>query len=387
MERLLTVLMALLISVTAAVAAPVPPVFDKPVTVGEGDVGRRLNKRLAVSGATVYVGHTSGDGVLQVIKSENGGKAWGKPIALPVAGADSAPDVATLRLALSDDPQAKGKKILHAAWHVPNPNRAYVYYAYLSERGKKPAWSKPVKLDLGPQTDSIGSGGTSMIVSESGAIHILHNVRYVTADSFSSTFSEPMSLPEPAYGPTYLSIDGEKNLYATYVDENRKLKMARKSAAAAAWSAPLTIHEATLGDLSNDISVEILNPTTYYVGVFTGSAGKAEAYLLVTTDGGASWAKRSVFNDVIDWDNCYNLVVSAGKVITFAAEIFDARGKPEIKVWRSNDEGVTWSAPVTVKGERLRNIALDKAGKLNMLVLDETSSRPQNAKLILHKEK
>lgn len=385
MKKLLCCITALLFGATSSLAAPAAPVFNKPVKVGEGYLGNKLNKRLVSSGKTVYAGYAAPDGSLKVIRSDTSGSTWGTPHQLQSAATGA--DATTLRLAISLDPQAKGKKIVHAIWHTPDPARIIVNYTYLTERTKKQAWSTPVKLDLGERSDSGGSSGTSLAVSSSGIVHILQNDRYISAPAFDGSFGKPLSLSEPANGPTYMVIDADDTLYAAYVDTNRTLKMTKKGKTSPAWSAPIIVQEATKGDFSNHIDLVALNSSDCYIGVYTGNMGKADAFLMVSSDGGATWNRRSIFSDEIEGDTGFNFVVSPTKVITFASEMYDASGKSNIKVWRSGDNGATWSKPATVKGEKMPILTLDSAGKAHLLVMDEAGSNPQKSKLLSIKEK
>lgn len=386
MKELLVAVIVVLLSVTTVLAAPAAPVFNKPVKVGEGAINNALNKRMVFSGTTVYAGFAGADGSVRVAVSNNGGTTWASSQVLQSPSPAVSPDAASVRLAISSDPLYPGKKIVHAAWHASDLTRIIIYYAYLTNRPKQSGWSTPVKLDLGALSDINYGAGTSLAVTSSGAIHILHNVRYVSAVSFDAPFSSPVSLPEPAGAATLMVMDASNNLYVTYVDGNRQLKMTKKTAASTEWSPPVTVHEATVGDLSGNHDLVVLDPATYYIGIYVGNAGKGEAALLMTTDGGATWTKRSVYTDEVDGDNCFNVAVSPGRVISLASEIYDAQGKSVVKVWRSNDDGATWSKPATVKGEKLPNMALDSAGKLNMLVMDETSDI-KKSKLLWIKEK
>lgn len=386
MRKILAGIVAIMIGATSALAAPATPVFNKPVKLGEGYISTMPNKRMLFSGTTVYAGFAGADGAVRIAKSDNNGTTWGSVQVLQSPGEGVTPDAASVRLAISNDPLQKGMKIVHAAWQATDSNRIIVYYAYLTSRPKQSGWSKPVKLDLGPLSDINYGSGTSLAVSSSGAVHILHNTRYVSTASFDVPFGSPGSLPEQAEGATYMVMDADNNLYATYVNGSRQLRMTKKAASSAEWSPPVTVHETGTEGLSSNHDLIVLNPTTYCIGIYEGIAGKGEAALLVTTDGGTTWTKRSVYANEVDGDNHFSVAVSPGKVITFASEIYDAQGKSVIKVWRSNDNGVTWSKPATVKGEKLPNIALDSAGKAHMLVMDETGSA-QSAKLLWIKEK
>lgn len=386
MKKILAALILVLLQAIVALAASETPLFNKPAKVAEGSINAQLNKRMVFSGSTVYLGFAGADGAVRVATSDNNGTTWGTAQVLQAPGLGATPDAASVRLAISNDPLHKGKKIVHAAWPATDSDRIIIYYAYLTNRPKQTGWSKPVKLDLGPLSDINYGSGTSLTASSSGAVHILHNTRYVSTASFDAPFGAPGSLPEQAEGATYMVMDADNNLYVTYVNGSRQLRMTKKAASSAEWSPPVTVHETGTEGLSSNHDLIVLNPTAYCIGIYEGIAGKGEAALLVTTDGGTTWTKRSVYANEVDRDNHFNVAVSPSKVITFASEIYDAQGKSVIKVWRSNDNGVTWSKPATVKGEKLPNIALDSAGKVHMLVMDETGSA-QSAKLLWIKEK
>lgn len=386
MKKMLAVVAAVMMTATAVFAAPATPVFNKPVTLGEGSINNWLNKRMVFSGSTVYVGFAGADGAVRVAKSDNGGLSWGSPQILQAPSPAVSPDAASVRLAISNDPLYTGQKIVHAMWHVFDTDRIIIYYSYNTNRPKLTGWSTPARIDLGSVNETGGLGGASLAVTNSGAIHILYNKRYITAASFDSSFSSPVSLPGTENGATYMVMDSNNNLYATYVVGGRSLKMTKREASSSAWSPPITVHETSLEGLSGNHDLVVLSPTTYYVGIYYGYAAKGDATLLTTTDGGGTWTKRSIYTNETDGDNCINVAVSSTGVISFASEIYDAGGSSVIKVWRSNDKGATWSAPATVKGQKLPNISLDSAGKLNLLVMDEAGKLP-NSKLLWIKEK
>jgi hypothetical protein len=383
---LLAGITAIMLYALPVLAVSEPPVFEKPIKLGEGELGRRLHKRIVFSESSVYVGFAGPDGwSVRVVKSENGGSTWqSRELRPPDAGAPLDPN--SLCLAISDDPQGKGKKVVHAAWHELDSSRVIVYYAYLVDLGGGAKWSNPVRLDLGAMSDSVDTGGTNLVVTGNGAIHILQNGRYITAARYDAPFSEPVPLSPFAGVMTYM-VGDKDTLYATCVEGSRQLKMSKTRVSDAAWSKPVVVYDAPHGELSNDHSFIVLNPTTYFIAVYSGSAGKGEATLLVTADGGASWAKRSIFTNEIDGDNSFGLAVSSKREISFASESYDERGKSVVKVWRSHDDGITWSNPAVVKGEKLPNISVDSAEKLHVLVMDEAGRRTQNAKVLWMKER
>jgi hypothetical protein len=375
MKKMLAVLTAaLLLSATMALAAvPATPVFNTPVKAGEGYLSYELNKRMAFDGTTVYASF-AGTGGVRVVKSTNGGTTWGLSRQLHVDPA-TLPDSSSLRLAVSNDPLLTGKKIIHAAWHANDPTVGWpggniIYYSYLSSRPGQTGWSTPIRIDIGESDTTGGGGGTSLAVTSTGVIHILYNDRYITAASPDAPFSYPVSLPEASDGQTFMVMDSSNNLYVAYViGPCQYLRLTKKPASSSTWTPPVTIYTSAAGNFSRNFDLVVLNPTTYYVGVYF--SGQGEAALLSTTNGGSTWTKKSVFTNGVDGDNMVNIAVSSTKVISFASEIYDATGNSTVKVWRSNDNGATWSKPAIVAGQKYPNIALDSAGKLNIMVQDE----------------
>ncbi len=396
-KMLVTAAAALVLSASLAMAAPATPVFNTPTKVGEGITNYERNKKMAFDGANIYAGYAS-DGTVRVAKSDNNGTTWGLSQKLEGTVATDYVQAESVVLAVSNDPLYAGKKLVHAIWYAADstvswPNGNIIYYAYKADRPTQTGWSTPARIDMGVANGSGGGGGTSLAVTSNGAIHILYNNSYITAASPDSTFSSPTALPFQSDGQTYMKMDSTNNLYVAYVINNEQLMFTKKAASASTWSTPVAVYTTAQGNLSRNIDLVVLNSSTYYIAFqswVTSNPDLDDLNLLVSTNSGSTWTKRTVLANTPDGNNKVNVAVSSTKVISYVSEVYGGvYSNPSIKVWRSNDAGATWSAPATIKGQRQPYISLDSAGKANIFVMDEVDmgSYGPNTNLLWIKEK
>lgn len=380
MKRVLAVFAAVvMMSATAALAAPPRPVFNPPTKVGEGGISYERHKRMAFDGANIYVGYGTGklDGsgpeAVRIAKSANNGFTWGLSTVLQAADASNPwIDVHNVRIIVTNDPLYPENRMIHAAWHSRGDGSVkHVYYSCYLTRPTREGWSTPVQIDF----SSASAFGTNLAVTSDGTIHILFGNYYSTAESFDSPFTEPVALPNlpdgSGYdGETYMAKDPSDNLYAATVHDVERISFTRKSPGSSAWSDPVVVYSTYPGYLSRDIDLAVLDQNNFYIGFVNGP----ELGLLVSTDGGASWTKRTVLQDAHNGEAKLSIVVDINKNITYASEVYDVNGlNPVIQVWRSNDGGATWSLPALVKGQNYPVLSLDPFNKVHLLVMDETN--------------
>jgi hypothetical protein len=160
--------------------------------------------------------------------------------------------------------------------------------------------------------------------------------------------------------------DSAGNIYAASTD-GTTISLTKKSSSSSAWSTPVPV---ITGSVGGDIGLAVADANTYYVAYFDGT----NSCMSVTTNGGKTWTKRivgPVQTNPWNWPTPV-VAVTSTKVITYATEVFDASGlNPVIKVYRSSDNGATWSAPATIKGQGIPTITLDSSNKAHILVRDE----------------
>jgi hypothetical protein len=383
LQKTLVLLTGLLMSASMAMAAATAPKFNKPVMAGKGELSKSNNQSLAFDGTTIYATFDN-DGA-RVVASGNNGATWDLSRTFPGAA-----DNQSERIAVSNDPTIPGKKIVHAAWKGSDALGEAVFYAFKANRPSQTGWSTPIKaLDLSSNGGQMGLG-VNLAASGSGAVHITNGRQYVTATSPGSAFSTPIEIP--ILGPEHettrsvLNIDSANNLYVVHIShDTRTFSLTKKAADATAWSTPVEIYVAP-ASLSGNFEFVALDANNIYLAAYEGSTdgSKGNLLLFVSTNGGATWTKRTVVADTPhgDGENNPTLTVSSAKIITYASEIYDTDGlNPVINVWRSNDNGATWSTATTIKGGSSPHLTLDVSGKVNVLVKDG------NGNLLWTKEK
>jgi hypothetical protein len=229
-------------------------------------------------------------------------------------------------------------------------------------------------------TGTIDGMGTSLMVTTSGAVHVVSGTSYATAASPDSAFN---SVDIPVIGSTPQAVmDSAGNLYVASYDGS-SVFLTKKASGSSTWSTPTTVFTSATGGISY-VSIAVADANTYYVAYNDGSA----MCLSVSTNAGKTWTKRTVIAN--QPSNNFNpaIAVTSTKVVTYVTEVFDATGaNPVIKVLRSSDNGATWSAAATVKGQATPSIALDSSNKAHILVRDEIGDWVGNANLLWIKEK
>jgi hypothetical protein len=311
-----------------------------------------------------------------IVTSANSGATWGLSNMLM---ASDWVDSLGVRVAVSNDPLYFGKKLVHALWSGGNATgTGSLYYAYKANRPNLTGWSAPV--EIGAATDPMSN---NLMVTSNGVIHIISSGTYASAASPDSAFTV---IPLPIASMTTQAVmDSTGNLYA--VDNETTgagLFLMKKSNSSSTWvknSTPIVS-----GGAGPYFSLAVADANTYYVAYHDGT----NLCLSVTTNGGASWTKRTVVSNTTSYNTNYNpaIAVTSGKVLTYVTELFDSAGNnPVIKVFRTSDNGVTWSAPATIKGQATPSIALDSTGKAHILVRDELGDWTGNTNLLWIKEK
>lgn len=384
MKKMLAVTAAALaMSVTAALAAPAP-VFNTAVKFGEGKV-RTASARVAIDGTNLYAAFGSAqlDGNSQaarMVSSTNGGATWKLSEVLQATDANITVGQLSVRSAVSDDPLYPGKKLVHAVWTANNiDGTGSVYYAYKADRPTLTGWSTPVAiLTVAGGTEPMG---TSLIVTSNGAVHVVASNYYISAPSPDDVFN---AVDIPVIGSTPQAVmDASGNIYVVSRD-SFDLYLTKKSAGSSIWSDPVTVYSNANGNFVGYVSLAVADANTYYVAYHDGDSSLS---LSVTTDGGNSWTKRTVLADQPAAGTSHNpaIAVASGK-LTYVTEVFDATGNnPVIKVFRSSDNGASWSAPATIQGQETPSIALDSNNKAHILVRDELGG--DNVNLLYIKEK
>jgi hypothetical protein len=383
MKNVFAVLIATLaMSASLAMAAtPATPVFNAPVKIAEGKI-RTASDRVAFDGTNLYAAYGSlylniGNEATRIVSSSNSGATWNLSTILQAD--DSAngtwTDNLSVRVAVSNDPLFTGKKIVHAAWVGGDSTGYYVYYSFKANRPTLTGWSTPVAI----LTGSIDGMGTSLMVSTNGAIHVVSGNGYATAASPESSFSVSEI---PAVGSTPQAVmDTTGNLYVVSYD-GMSIFLTKKSAGSTIWSAPITVFSNT-GGISY-VSIAVADANTYYVAYNDGTS----CCMSVSTNAGKTWTKRTVLANQPANDFNPAIAVTSNKIVTYVTEVFDAAGlNPVIKVFRSSDNGVTWSAAATIKGQATPSIALDSSNKAHILVRDEVGEWTSNANLLWFKER
>ncbi|ACM18525.1 hypothetical protein Geob_0151 [Geotalea daltonii FRC-32] len=404
---LVALVVALTVSSSLAFAASTP-LFNAPVKFGEGVPGRG-HGRMAVDGQNFYatfgtetaaMANTNGriQDAVRIVKSANRGALWGRSTALQTSDFSAFPvaftavDQFSARVAISNDPLYPGQKIVHTIWKSTESSGVdNIYYSFFATRPDQNGWSAPVKIN---GTTNV-MNGAELVVTASGSIHVVYGsltgaqpaetLYYTGAQAPGGIFSEPTVLPLPAYqmrvGEPALAVDSSDNVYAAYVADSKSVYLNKKPALSYNWSAPQLV--ADLGSMSQDLSLAVADSNSYYIAVIGGVPTESLS-LMVTTDGGTTWRARTLIAD-----HSYggitsgpSVVVSPTKVITVASETgtvvdwnYTFTG---IKVWRSDDNGATWSAPASVKGQSNPRLILDSSNKANLSVADEQNNDGSN---------
>jgi hypothetical protein len=381
-KALALVVSALVMSASLALAAtPATPVFNAPVKIAEGKI-RTSSDRVAFDGTNIYAAYGSlylnvSNEATRIVSSSNSGATWGLSTILqaddPANGTWT--DNLSVRVAVSNDPLYTGKKIIHAIWAASDSTGNYVYYAFKANRPTQTGWSTPVAVLSDPD-----GMGTSLMVTNNGAVHVVSGTSYATASSPDSAFT---SVQIPVNGSTPQAVmDTTGNLYVISSD-GASVFLIKKSNGSSTWSAPITVFSSPIGGIGYT-SMAVADANTYYVAYYDGTG----LSMSVSTNAGKTWTKRTVLANQGAYDYNPAIAVTSTKVVTYVTEVFDAAGlNPVIKVFRSSDNGVTWSVPATIKGQATPSIALDSSNKAHILVRDEVGEWTSNANLLWIKEK
>jgi hypothetical protein len=391
MKRIMaTLAAAVVMSTTVALAAtPATPAFNTAVKIGEGKIYSNSN-RVAIDGTTMYApfGTTRDTGskaTVRIATSTNSGATWGLSTILASEDNGTFPRDLSTRVAVSNDPLYPGKKIVHAIWvAIPIDANGFIggpaglYYAYKANRPTMTGWSDPVQIPVEPFNDNI-----NLMVASNGAIHIVANTlthsvnipnvlgtSYITAASPDSPFTVT-DMPE--VGDAVQAVrDSAGNIYVVGTGSYSSIQFCKKIGSAD-WTVPVTVSVGDVGGLA------VADANNIYISYFDGSSR-----LAVTTNGGKVWNQKTVLaNQVIgNYEAQSAVAVTSGKVITYATTVNDA-----VKVYRSSDNGATWSAAATVKGQGRPAITVDSANKAHILTLDERGDLTTNPNLLWLKEK
>lgn len=386
MRKLFVITAAILAtSLTSALAAPAPQ-FNTAVKFGEGKI-RTGSNRVAIDGANLYAafGTYQLDGSTQtrVVSSTNSGATWKLSEILQTSDANVAPDMLSVRVQVSNDPLYTGKKLVHAIWTTSNTEGGgSVYYAYKADRPTLNGWSTPVAIFTDSWVDGMGN---SLMVTNNGAVHVVNGSNHIYAASPDDVFySEPIPVVG-SIGTPQAVMDATGNLFVVN-NSNGDLYFTKKMAGTTIWTDPVLVYSGA----TNWFGIQVADANTCYVAYHDGISNLS---LSVSTDGGINWTKRTVLanqtTQIAMGNGSYNPVVAvaAGK-ITYVSESFDTTGINQgIKVLRSSDNGVTWTAPVTIQGQECPSITLDSNGKAHILVRDEITTSSENKNLLYIKEK
>jgi hypothetical protein len=389
MKKIFSAVAALVLSTSLALAAtPAAPTFNAPVKINEGKLSTCGN-RIVIDGTTIYVpfGTTSDAGAKETTRiatSTNSGATWGRATILASDDNGLWNRDLSVRAAVSTDPLYTGKKIVHAIWVATDQTTSSteLYYAYKADRPTLSGWSTPIKI-TGPQ---IFNDDVDLAVASNGAIHIVATTilssslgtSYITAASPDSPFTVT-DLPF-AWQRPQLVRDSAGTLYligyGDYVGNYNPIQFSKK-VGTAAWTSPVTVFNGPTGDFPG---FAVADANTYYVSYFDGT----NSYLSFTTNGGKAWTQKKVVSNQVVGNYYPNPVVAATstKVITYATLVNDT-----VKVYRSSDNGTTWSAPVTVKGQLHPTITLDSSNKAHIVTLDEEDAEWGNPNILWIREK
>ena len=268
-----------------------------------------------------------------------------------------------------------------------------MYYSYLTSRPGQTGWSTPRKID----GTALGNDSPNLVVTGDGAIHVTFSGYYTTASAPDAIFTEPVRLADSP--ELSMTKDESDNLYIAYAD-GQDCYLRKKSASSSTWSDPILAYTSVTQGLSRDIHLAVADANSYYISSveYAGEDGNYQydnVFMLVSTDGGSTWTKKALINgmprdnEIVGSNERMPVVaVSSAHVITFMSDVYDpVSDKTNIKVWRSNDGGTTWSAPVTIPGQANPSVVLDNAGKAHIMVLNELNSDTNNANLLYVRER
>ncbi len=383
MKKMLALVATVLVmsATTALAAAPAAPVFNAPVKIADGKI-RNPNNKVAVDGNNVYLAYEdftlgSYSTPFHVGKSANSGATWGLS-AIPDSSSAGIANIT--RVAVGIDPVYSGLKIVHTVWI--NEARDLMY-SYFATRPGQTGWSTPVRINGSylPQEE------LDIVVTSNGAIHVLVDNYYTTASSPDSAFTEPVALPAAGVGS--IVKDSKNNLYVALSDR-ANIRLTKKAAGSSTWSTPVTVTAAGT-DISGYIGLAVVDTNTYYIGY--GDNTTAGVKLAVTTNGGTSWTRRAV---PLTTNGDVAIATTSTKVVTLVASTgVGADGYANIiKVVRTNDNGATWSQPVTIQADGDPIVTLDANNKAMIIGRDGQQGQDwsgvrtnANANIVFIKEK
>lgn len=385
-KMLATAVTALAMSATVAMAAPAAPVFNAPVKVSDGKI-RNPNNKVAIDGTNVYAALEDSDGNrrLRIAKSSNSGVTWGLS-AIPtndtLADIDGLGTASIARVAVGIDPAYPTQKIVHALWRN---DLGDVMYSYFSTRPNQTGWSEARKI-----SDALaGTYEINAVVTSNGALHVLVDNLYTTATTPDAAFTTPRAITPGGNGS--LIKDSTNNLFAVTTD-GTAIYFTKKLTTSPDWSASVVVSPVTY-TMSGYITVAVANTSTMYVGYADSTASAIK--LAVSTNGGNSWTTRNVLALPAGFGTDVAIAVTTSKVLTLVAQTGqDANGNNILKVFRTNDNGVSWSTPVTIQADGDPIVELDASNKAMILARSGqggqdwagTRSNP-NANVVFIKEK
>ncbi|NVN98604.1 MAG: exo-alpha-sialidase [Geobacteraceae bacterium] len=365
----------------AMAAVPAAPVFNTAVKVADGKI-RGQNSKVVVDGTTIYAAfedfHGANDNPVMVAKSTNG-VTWG----LPIMPDSTATGVGRMpRVAVSNDPVYTGMKIIHSVWQQSTTGD--IMYSFFSNRPNQTGWSAPVKIN---GSAIINADEINLITTANGEVHVLMDNYYSTASAPDSIFIEPIAVV--ASGSGSLAKDANNNLYAAFQDGT----FSKKAAGSSNWVNSTATFAPAGTVFSERIQLAIADANTYYVAY--GDTASSTVKLASSTNGGTSWISRTAIAYTTGGSQP-SIAVTSAKVLTLVTMTAqNANGTNTSKVVRTNDNGVTWSTPVTIQGDDSEpSISLDASNKVMIFNRDDQNGKDwasirnnPNASLIFIKEK
>lgn len=382
MKRLVAVIATTLaMSATVAMAAPSAPVFNAAVKVADGKI-RGQNSKVVADASTIYAAfedfHGAVDNPVMVAKSTNGGMTWG----LPIMPDTTATGVGRMpRVAVSNDPVYSGQKIVHTVWQQSETGD--IMYAFFSTRPNQTGWSTPAKIN---GSVIIAGNEINLVTTTDGEVHVLMDNYYSTSSAPGSIFTDPVAVAEAASGS--LAKDSSNNLYAAFQDGS----FSKKTVGSTNWIKS-TVPFAPVGTVfSERIQLAVADATTYYVAYADSATSTVK--LASSTNGGTSWTSRKAIAYTTGYSQP-SIVVTPTKVLTLVTMTTQNAVGNLSKVLRTNDNGATWSAAVTIAGDDSEpSIALDANNKVMIFNRSDQNGKDwagirnnPNTSLILIKEK